>query len=140
MSTHEDYSREQEIVYGSDRSFGLVFAVAFALICLWPLREGGAPRWWAAAVAAVCLALALWRPAILHPLNVVWMRLGLLLGRIVSPIVLGVVFFLVVTPTAWVLRLAGKDPMRIRFDRTLPTYWVKRDPPGPDPQSMKFQF
>src|ERR1700754_3734443 len=86
----------------SDRSFGFVFAVVFALIGCWPLLRWQSPRWWALAIAAGFVLVALIRPQVLRPLNRVWQALGRLLHKIVSPTVMGVIFFTVVTPTGWI--------------------------------------
>ena len=124
---------------GSERGFGFVFAAVFAVISLWPLTGGGAVRLWALAIAALFLAAALARPTILRPLNRVWFRFGLLLGRIVSPIVMAVVFCVAITPTALIVRAFGKDLLRLKFDPDAESYWIRRaddDPMG----SMKDQF
>jgi hypothetical protein len=86
------------------------------------------------------LAAALLRPALLAPLNRLWTRFGLLLHRIVSPVVLGIMFFAVITPMAWIRRALGNDPLRLRFDREARTYWVDRQPPGPPPETLTNQF
>ena len=137
---HESFARDEEIQGSSDRQFGLVFAVVFALVAGWPLLSGRPVRWWSLALAAVFLGLALTRPAVLAPLNRVWLRFGLLLHAVVSPIVLGLVFFTTVTPIGLALRLLGKDPLRLRFDRAASTYWIDRRPPGPSPDTMPRQF
>jgi len=137
---HESYTREEHVEGSSNRSFGVVFAVVFAIIGLLPLLFGRAPRLWALAVAALFLAVALLVPGLLAPLNRLWLRLGLLLHRVVSPVAMGIVFFGVITPMALVMRLLGKDPLRLRFDRNAPTYWIERHPPGPAPESLKDQF
>src|SRR5882762_8950582 len=93
----------------SDRSFGYVFAAVFALIAGWPLWHGEAPRWWAAVVALAFAAVALMRPNVLRPLNRAWLALGRLLHLVVSPIVMGAIFFLCVTPIGWIMRRRGKD-------------------------------
>ena len=124
---------------GSERGFGFVFAAVFAVISLWPLTGGGAVRLWALAIAALFLAAALARPTILRPLKRVWFRFGLLLGRIVSPIVMAVVFCVAITPTALIVRAFGKDLLRLKFDPDAESYWIRRaddDPMG----SMKDQF
>jgi hypothetical protein len=84
--------------------------------------------------------VTLWREQWLTPLNRAWMKLGELLGRVVSPIVLGLVFYGVFTPVALVMRLAGRDAMHRRWDRDAPTYWVDRDPPGPPDDSFRNMF
>jgi len=140
MSTHEDFSRHAEARGSSDRAFGLVIGVFLILVALAPLRTHHSIRWWALAPAVLILAAAAVRPAWLHPLNRAWTGLGLLLGRVVTPIVTGVLFFLVVTPVAFLLRLFGKDPLRLARDAQAPTYWIERKPPGPPAESMVNQF
>ena len=130
----------EEVRRSSDRSFGVVFAAAFLVIALFPLVRGGEPRLWALAVAAAFLGAALIRPALLAPLNRLWFRFGLLLGRVTNPLIMGLVFFLVITPMAMIMRLRGKDPLRLRPDREAKSYWIERVPPGPAPASMTNQF
>jgi len=91
-------------------------------------------------VGAAFLVVAWLRPAVLAPLNRAWTRFGLLLHRIVSPIVLGVMFFVVITPMGLVMRALGKDPLRLRYDREARTYWIDRRPPGPAPDTLNNQF
>jgi hypothetical protein len=136
---HPDLSLE-EGPKGSDRSFGLLFATVFALICVVPLLSGRQPRWWALTPAALFLAVGLLHPIWLKPLNQLWFQFGKLLHRIVTPIVLGVMFFATFTPIAVVARALGRDPLRLRFDRAATSYWILRDPPGPAPESFKNQF
>jgi hypothetical protein len=138
--SHESFDRAQEVTGSSNRSLGIVFAGVFGLIGLWPLVFGGTVRTWSLALGAVFLVLAFLAPALLGPLNRLWTRFGLLLHRIVSPIVLGIMFFLVITPIAWLMRLFGKRPLRLGFDRAAGTYWIERRPPGPPPQSLGDQF
>ena len=140
MSTHEDLGRTHEVEGSSDRSFGVVFTVVFLIVALLPLWKGEAPRLWALAVSAVFLLAALARPVVLRPLNRAWLKFGLLLGRVVNPIVMAVIFYLVITPVGLVVRLLGKDPLRLRLDREAKSYWIERDPPGPDPRTMSKQF
>ena len=137
---HEDLTREQYVEGSSDRSFGLVFAAVFGLIALGPLRHGHAPRWWASALAGVFALVALRRPALLATPNRLWTKLGVLLGKVVSPIALGILFYGVVTPLAVVIRLTGKDPLRLKLDPAAESYWIVRKPPGPPPDSMTNQF
>jgi len=137
---HEDLKREHQVESSSDRSFGLVFAAVFMIIAAWPLLHGQVPRWWAAVVAAAFALVALFRPALLAGLNRLWTRLGLLLGMIVSPIALGILFYLVMAPIGLLIRAAGKDPLRLKGDRAATSYWVPREPPGPPPDSMNNQF
>jgi hypothetical protein len=124
----------------SDRSFGFVFAVVFALIAGWPLWHAEPPRWWAAGIAAAFTLAALARPGILHPLNRAWLALGRLLHLVVSPLVMGAIFFLCVTPIGWIMRLRGKDVLSLARRSDLSSYWIGREPPTPQSQSMKNQF
>ncbi len=137
---HEDYGRKEAIKTGSDRSFGIVFAVVFTVIGLWPLAGGGDVRLWALGVGSAFALAALVAPASLKPFNRLWFRFGLLLHRVVNPLVMGLLFFVTITPMAWGLRLLGKDPLKRRFDPNVATYWIERRPPGPEPKSMKYQF
>jgi Saxitoxin biosynthesis operon protein SxtJ len=137
---HEDLSREQRVEGSSDRNFGLVFAGVFVLIGGVPLFHGGQLRWWAFAVAAAFAAAAAVRPSLLAGLNRLWTKLGVLLGKVVSPVALGILFYAVLTPVGIAMRVAGKDPLRLRWDRDAASYWIPREPPGPPPDSMTNQF
>jgi len=137
---HEDLSREHQIEGSSDRSFGIVFAAVFLLVACWPLFHRELPRWWALVVAAGFALIAIWKPALLNRPNHLWIKLGLLLGKIVSPIALGIVFYGVIAPIGLLVRLTGKDPLRLRFDSGTDSYWIPRKPPGPPPESMTNQF
>jgi hypothetical protein len=140
-SFHEDLSRHEEPrPTGSDRAFGVVFGVVSALLGLWPLTRAAGPRPWWLALAALLLAVALLVPRVLHPFNVAWMGLGRRLERVSTPVVMGVIFFGAVLPTAALLRLTGKRPLRLPFDRAAASYWLPRQPPGPPPSSMRQQF
>jgi hypothetical protein len=125
---------------GSNRNFGLVFAAVFTLIALWPMLSGHAPRWIPLLVAATFGAAAIAAPRVLHPLNFVWFRFGLLLHKIVSPIVMGGVFFLSVVPIGMAMRWLGNDLLALKRRSDLKSYWIVREPPGPDPETMKRQF
>jgi hypothetical protein len=125
---------------GSNRAFGIVFTIVFAIIAAWPLVKGGPVRLWAAAVAAIFLVLALAAPRVLRPLNRAWTAFGVLLGKIISPIMLFVVYVIAVVPTGLILRLRGKDPLHRRFDPEAKSYWVHRVPPGKPDATMSRQF
>lgn len=140
MTAFESHEREETIEGSSDRVFGLVFAAFFSIVACQPLFSGGALRIWALVLGAVFLSLALLRPSTLTKLNRLWMRFGLLLGKVVSPVALGLLFLIAITPIGWALRLMGKDPMRLKFDPAADTYWIPRDPPGPDPRTISKQF
>lgn len=137
---HEDLSRTTEIEAGSERSFGWVFSGLFVLIACWPLLNAGPPRWWALIIAIAFAALALLRPRWLRFLNRLWFLFGMLLHRVLNPLIMAVMFYLVVTPTGLLMRLLGKDPLRLKNDPDTDSYWIKREPPGPAPQSLKNQF
>jgi len=140
MTAHEDLGRRQEIHRVTDRAFGLTIAGVCLLFALWPLLRGGPTRNWPLAACAAFLLAALVSPRLLGPLHSLWARLGMVLHRIVNPVVMGLVFFLAVTPTGWILRLLKKDLLRLRFEPDLPTYWNSRQPPGPPPETMINQF
>ena len=137
---HEDFTPKTTIKASSERAFGLVFAAVFAIVALYPLISHAPVRWWSVAVAAAFAVAAFAAPKALAPLNRLWMRLGALLHKIVSPIVLGFMFFLVITPTGWLMRLFRKDPLRLRFDGDAKSYWIERSPPGPPPETFRDQF
>jgi hypothetical protein len=137
---HESFDRQEVVAGSSDRAFGIVFAVVFLIIGVLPLASGGAVRTWSIAVGAIFMAIALLRPPLLAPLNRLWTRFGLLLHGIVSPVVLGFMFFAVITPMGLARRALGKDPLRLRFDRKASSYWVDREPPGPLPETLRNQF
>ena len=140
MSTHEDFSRHAEARGSSDRAFGIVIAAFLTLVALAPLRRHQPVRWWALAPAVIILAVACVRPAWLHSFNRLWTKLGLLLGRVVTPVVTGLLFYLIVTPVGFLVRLLGKDPLRLARDAQAATYWIERKPPGPPAESMANQF
>jgi hypothetical protein len=139
QATHETFVREEGSAPGSDRTFGLVMAGALALVAsingwhhgrLWP---------WEGALAALFLLAALLKPALLHPLNRLWMKLGLLLHKIVNPIVMGLLFYGTIWPTGAIMRMRGRDLLRLRREPASDTYWIAR-PPGPLPETMRDQF
>jgi hypothetical protein len=139
-NTHETLVREETLKGSSDRSLGLVFAVFFTAVGLLPLVRHHLIRPWALMVAAGFVILALACPFVLRPVNHVWFRLGLLLHAITTPIILGALFYGVFTPVAFVLRLLGKDYLRLHFEPEAKSYWLPREPPGPPPESMINQF
>jgi hypothetical protein len=125
---------------GSNRSFGLVFAAVFALIGLFPLVHGGNVRWWALAISLVFLAVALTVPFVLSPLNRLWFKFGMLLHHVVNPVILGFIFFVIITPMGVLTRLFGGKLLTLGYDKTVPSYWYRRTPPGPEPESVRNQF
>lgn len=135
-----EQSGHHEAKMGSERSFGVVFSIVFAIIGTVPLLRGGELRPWSLLVAAVFLGLGLLAPRVLRPLNILWFRFGLLLGRIIAPIVISLLFFIAVTPTALIMRLLRKDVLSLRFDRTAKSYWIRRSKTDNPMGSMKNQF
>ncbi|MBV8520720.1 MAG: hypothetical protein JOY71_01070 [Acetobacteraceae bacterium] len=137
---HENFDPTARIKGGSDRSFGSVFAGIFAVIALHPLLAHAPVRWWALAIAGILLAVALIRPAYLRALNRLWLQFSLRLQQVVNPIILGLLFFAAVTPTAMVLRMMKSDPLRLRMDRDASTYWIDRKAAGMARNDMRRQF
>jgi predicted membrane metal-binding protein len=137
---HENLERQQHIEASSDRGFGLVFAAVFAIIAAWPLINAQAPRWWALALAAAIGAAAAVKPSVLSRANRLWTRFGVVLGNIAGPLAVGVLFYAIVTPLGFVMRLTGKDALRLRLDAAADSYWIARRPPGPPPNSLTNQF
>ena len=128
-------------VLPSNRSFGLLFTIVFLLVAGYSWFEQLTRAWvyfWLA-LSGLFLLLTFMAPGILLPLNKAWYRLGLLMGKVVSPIVLGILFFIVITPVAIVTRLFGRDVLLLR-KRDVNSYWIERNPPGPQPESFKEQF
>ena len=131
---------EDDVVMGSERSFGLVFAALFAAIAFLPLLKAGGTRWWSLAVAVALLALALLSPAVLKPLNLIWFKFGLLLGRVTTPIMMGLLYALTVVPIGIFLRATGHDLLRLKRRADLKSYWIERDPSPNANGSMRRQF
>lgn len=124
----------------SDRSFGFTFAVVFCLLGAWLLWRGSGYAIGALSIGAVFAAAAAFAPKVLHPLNIVWMRFGYLLNRIVSPLVMGIVFFGVFAPVGLWFRLTGRDALRRKLEPHSASYWIPRNPPGPDGKTLPRQF
>ena len=140
MSAHEDLSRTHDVRGGSDRAFGFMFALIFALMGLWPAVHGHSIRtWWLGASGAV-LAVTLVKASVLGPFNRLWTQFGAVLNRIASPLLSALIFYFAITPIALLLRWRGKDPLRLRIDKKASSYWLMREPPGPEPASMVNQF
>ena len=117
---------EQKIKLPSNRNFGIVFFIVFLIISLWPLLSQNEIRIWSLILSMIFLILGLINSNLLSPLNKAWFKFGIILGNFVAPIVMGVVFFFVVTPTGIIMRLLGKDLLNLKKN-TKETYWVKKD-------------
>ena len=127
---------EKKIKVSSNKSFGIVFSIFFLLISVYPLLNNDPIYYWSLFVSFVFLALGLMNSKILSPLNLLWFKFGILLGKIVSPIVMGIIFFLVVTPISIILKIFGKDVLNLKFNNNK-TYWIVKDGPK---SNMKKQF
>jgi hypothetical protein len=140
LDNHERFDHEEAAAGASDRSFGLVIGAALTTFGLWPLLRANRPWSSLLVLGALFILIALTRPHLLMRLNHAWTRLGLLLHRILSPVVLGLVFYTTLTPIGLILRALGKDVLRLQSDRSVSTYWILRLPPGPPPDTMRRQF
>ena len=127
----------KNIKISSNRSFGLVFFAFFLIISLWPLIHGEELRIWGLFISIIFLLLGLFNSKILTPLNKAWFRFGIFLGNFIAPIIMGIVFFCVVTPTGLVMRLLGKNLLMLKKDKDKNTYWIKKNKYK---TSMKNQF
>lgn len=124
----------------SDRSFGVLFVFVFGAVALWGFWRAAPWSWWPTVAALLTLVVSIARPIWLRPLNRKWMQLAEILHRIVSPVVLGLIYFALFTPVAYGMRLARRDALRRRFEPGMRSYWIDRSPPGPDPKSLADQF
>jgi hypothetical protein len=140
QSTHEVFSREEKVVAGSDRSFGLVMAAALAAVTLLNVWHAGRLWPWTGGLAALFLVAGLFRPSVLNRLNRIWLKFGLLLHRVVNPVLMALLFYGTVLPTGLVMRMLGKDLLRLKRQPDAESYWIVRQPPGPSPETMRDQF
>ncbi len=137
---HESYSRDETVIGGSDWSFGIVMTVAFAVMSLLNWWHSGHSWRWTGGIAVLFLVATLLYPPALRPLNQLWLKIGLLLHKVVNPIIMALVFFGTVLPTGLIMRALGKDPLRLKRQPNAKSYWIERRPPGPAPDTMKDQF
>ena len=140
LGSHEIQGRRDEVKGGTDRNFGVVFAVVFGLVGIWSLYVGGRHWAWWLGGSAIFALLAWLAPAVLSPFNKLWTKFGLLLFHIVNPIVLGLLFYLCILPIGLLLRLTGKELLSLRFQPGAKSYWIERKPPGPARDSFPNQF
>ena len=125
-----------DIKIGSNRSFGIVFFIVFLFIAFYPLFNNEGLRIWSLIIAIIFLILGLINSKVLTPFNKLWFKFGLLLGKIISPVIMGVIFFLVVTPIAFIMRIIGKDLLNLKFNKNK-SYWIEKTGPK---SKMKNQF
>jgi hypothetical protein len=125
----------------SNRKFGLVSVIVFLVIGVWPALFGsGTPHIWAFATALAFLTFTVVASDFLEPLNKIWMRVAELLLAVINPLILGIIFFGVITPVAILMRLCGKDILNLKRSPNLQSYWIDRHPPGPKPETLPRQF
>jgi hypothetical protein len=139
-TSHERLSGVEESTPASDRQFGIVIAVACALLSLLNAWRGGV--WWPGGleIAVLFAAGAMFAPNLLKPLNLLWFKFGLLLHRVINPVVMALLYYVSVVPTALIMRALGNDMLGLKLDRNATTYWIPRQPPGPAAETMKDQF
>ncbi len=126
----------EKIKIGSNRSFGIVFFVVFFLIAIYPLINQESIRYWSLVVSFIFFFLGILNSIILSPLNKLWFKFGIILSKIISPLIMGIIFFLVVTPIAFIMRITGKDLLNLKFNKDK-SYWIKKTGPK---SKMKNQF
>ena len=126
----------KDIKIGSNKSFGILFAIVFILIALWPLIKGNEIRLWSLIISIIFLTLGLVNSKILTPLNKLWFKLGIFLGNFIAPIIMGIIFFFVVTPTGIIMKLLGKDLIKLKKNNEN-SYWIEKNDIK---TSMKNQF
>jgi hypothetical protein len=128
--------KNNKIKIGSNKSFGIVFFTVFLIIAIWPLLNGYEIRYWSLIISIVFLLLGILNSKILTPLNKIWFKFGILLGNVIAPIVMSIIFFLIVTPTSLLMKLFGKDILGIKKNRSK-SYWIEKSGPK---SKMKNQF
>ena len=121
----------------SNRNFGLVFFVFFLIIGLWPLLGTNEIRYWSIFFSIIFFLLGITNSKLLNPLNKIWFNFGILLGKMISPLVMGIIFFLVVTPIGVIMRVFGKDILRLKYEKKNKSYWIEKNGPK---SKMKNQF
>ncbi len=127
---------KSQIKMSSNRSFGIVFCIFFLVVALYPLIHDGSIRFWSLFISIIFLILGLLKSKFLNPLNKIWFKFGIFIGKIISPIIMGLVFFFVVTPTGLIMRALGKDLLKLNYDNNK-SYWINKTGPK---SRMKNQF
>ena len=128
--------KNTEIKISSNKSFGVVFFIIFLIVSIYPLINNGELRIWSLITAIIFLILGLINSKVLTPLNKLWFKFGLLLGKVISPLIMGIIFFFVVTPIAFIMRIIGKDLLNLKFNNKK-SYWIEKTGPK---SKMKNQF
>tara|TARA_B100000242_G_scaffold263964_1_gene211189 strand:+ start:225 stop:656 length:432 start_codon:yes stop_codon:yes gene_type:complete len=141
INTHERIKNRNRTQLPSDRSFGFVFSTVFFIVGIWPLFWGNNLKTWSLFIAFGFLFITCFCPQVLNPINRIWTAFGELIHKIINPMIMGFLFYLVVTPTSILMRLAGKKPLELNFDVQQKSYWIDRKPMNrPSAESMKDQF
>ena len=117
--------KNQKIKIGSNRNFGIVFFIVFLIIAFWPLLNNNEINYWSLAISITFLILGLANSKILTPLNKIWFKFGILLGNVIAPIVMGIIFFLIVTPTSIIMKILGKDLLNLKKNNNN-SYWIEK--------------
>ena len=117
--------KNSKIKIGSNKSFGIVFFIVFLIIAIWPLLNGYEIRYWSLIISIIFLLLGTLNSKFLTPLNKIWFKIGVLIGNVISPIVMSIIFFLVVTPTSFIMKILGKDLLNLKKN-TKNSYWIKK--------------
>ena len=125
-----------EIKISSNRNFGIVFFLVFLLIAVYPLTNNEEIKVWSVIISLIFLVLGLSNSKILTPLNKLWFKFGIFLGKIVSPLIMGIIFFLVVTPIGLLMRIFGKDVLNLKYNKNK-SYWIEKKGPK---SRMKNQY
>ena len=127
----------EKIKIGSNKSFGIVFFILFLFIGLYPILNNNSIRLWSIVIAALFLILGIFNSKLLSPLNKIWYKFGILLSKLISPLIIGLIFFFVVTPTGLLMRIIGKDLLNLKFNKKDKSYWIEKVGPK---SKMKNQF
>ena len=136
MKTNLNTAKKKKKLQNSNRNFGILFFIVFLIYALWPLLNNSQLKLWSLITAIIFLLLGFFIPKLLNPLNITWIKFGELLGRIISPVVMAIIFFAIVTPTGLLMRLMGKDLLKLKSSKNN-SYWIKRKK---NVGSMKRQF
>ena len=140
MSAHAKLISRSDVKLGSNRVFGLFFTVVFIAIGLWPLIDHSPVKVWSLFIAFLLLLISILKPNLLKPITLKLVEVGRLLNILTSLVVMGLLFYVTITPIAFLIRFFGKRPLCLEFDKIAESYWIQRIPPGPKPDNMKTQY
>jgi len=140
QSLHEEFVQNTKVKRGSDRSFGFVFTIVFLLVGLMPYWSEGGIQVWALVLASLFFATSMLVPRLLAQINRLWFEFGQILHRFFSPLIMGLIFFGVISPIGLLMRACGKQPLKLEFDSNVNSYWISRSPSVIKPGNMTKQF